>query len=567
MPSRQLNVRAGNRTLQIDCPQGGSVAIERCEGGEPLQLAQAAHGEPRYTLRSTLRTVSTSHGRVWLDENAQAFYEDLGSTNGSFLRLPARQPIALAAGSELLLGRELGLSLDPSPGALSLDIHAENSQQLVAQIRTILANYVADVRVEEQRCQVPESEDVYTVPILPHTQRLVIEWKGGTFNIEAGKWVRDVVSIYNSQLQRIHMENWRFCAASPARVDALALAQRVAYSDCGVLIVGSNGTGKDVLAQDIHHHSPRSAAPFVAINCSAVPDGLFESELFGHIKGSFTNAFENRLGLIECAAGGTLFLDEIGDLPVAQQAKLLRVLEEKRIRPLGGRKDRAIDVRIIAATNKNLAAMVTSGTFREDLFHRLSTVQIVIPPLLPADVSLLARSLITELAGSEYTQLTRPELEEVVRLAASETWTGGARELRSALLRYLMLKSARLSVLANWQEAQRAGAKLYANSATKPTPLALSHRGVPDPLTAIGLLERRFFLATLRDILRRNPRSGVSHIAAALHRTRQAVYGRLQSLELKLGGPTDIQQLDERLAELDEQILPLREWLDQQLFG
>ena len=198
------------------------------------------------------------------------------------------------------------------------------------------------------------------------------------------------------------MEDWRaeLITRSSAMEDLLAQARRVAASDASVCIFGASGTGKELLARAIHRASPRAQAPFVAVNCGAIPEGLLESELFGHKKGSFTGAVADRRGLFQAAQGGTLFLDEIGDMPLPLQVKLLRALEERKIRPVGSHESHDIDVRVIAATHRKLEERIASGEFREDLYYRLNVVKLYIPTLAERreDIPLLANHFLSRLA-------------------------------------------------------------------------------------------------------------------------------------------------------------------------
>ncbi|MFQ5679091.1 MAG: sigma-54 interaction domain-containing protein [Gemmatimonadota bacterium] len=209
-----------------------------------------------------------------------------------------------------------------------------------------------------------------------------------------------------------------------------------------VLITGETGTGKELVARAIHYNGPRSGEPFVAVNCSAIPGSLLESELFGHEKGAFTDARAAKPGLFEVADGGTLFLDEVATLLLELQAKLLRFLETREVRRLGGVREKRVDVRILAATNEELGTLVARGAFREDLFYRLAVVPIRLPPLRArgADVRLLARRFLAELAESY--ELDVPELTRRA-LAALERhpWPGNVRELRNAIERSLLLSA------------------------------------------------------------------------------------------------------------------------------
>ncbi|MFZ5623501.1 MAG: sigma-54 interaction domain-containing protein, partial [Gemmatimonadota bacterium] len=229
--------------------------------------------------------------------------------------------------------------------------------------------------------------------------------------------------------------------SSPNMQQVIALARRVAaHGDVTVLIGGETGTGKELLARAIHYHGPRARQPFVEINCTAIPENLIESELFGHEKGSFTGAIAAKPGLFELAHGGTIFLDEIGHLPLAVQPKLLRALEAREIRRVGGSQPRKIDVRVITATHVNLAQAVRDGTFREDLFYRLNVVSLMLPPLRERgdDVLLLAERFVTDLAARY--GLPCPTLSaEHRRTLMAHHWPGNVRELRNTVERALIL--------------------------------------------------------------------------------------------------------------------------------
>src|SRR3989440_5939097 len=222
--------------------------------------------------------------------------------------------------------------------------------------------------------------------------------------------------------------------------DLARAARLLPHRNAGALIVGETGTGKELLARAIHEGGPRHGAPFVAVNCSALPEHLIESELFGHERGSFTDAQAAKPGLFEVADTGTLFLDEIGDLPLSLQAKLLRALEDTQIRRVGGTKSRTVDVRILAATNEQLACRVREGTFREDLFFRLSTVVLRLPPLRERgdDVIVLATALLERLAREH--DLPVPTLTpDLCQRLRAHPWPGNVRELKNAIERALLL--------------------------------------------------------------------------------------------------------------------------------
>jgi two-component system response regulator GlrR len=216
--------------------------------------------------------------------------------------------------------------------------------------------------------------------------------------------------------------------------DLLAQARRVAVSDASVCLYGASGTGKELLARAIHRASPRSGAPFVAVNCGAIPEGLLESELFGHKKGSFTGAVSDRRGLFQAAQGGTLFLDEIGDMPLALQVKLLRALEERKIRPVGSHETFDVDVRVIAATHRKLEERIASGEFREDLYYRLNVVKLYIPTLAERreDIPLLANEFLARL-GARYRRGPLAFSPEAMQLLVSAPWPGNVRQLLNAV--------------------------------------------------------------------------------------------------------------------------------------
>jgi len=229
-------------------------------------------------------------------------------------------------------------------------------------------------------------------------------------------------------------------ATSEAMIELLELMERAAGFKSTVLVTGESGTGKEVLARAIHSQSPRRNEPFVAVNCGAIPENLLESELFGHAKGAFTGADRARRGLFVEADGGTLFLDEIGEIPTALQVKLLRVLQEEEVRPIGESKPRTVDVRIIAATARKLEAEIAAGRFREDLYYRLNVVQLEVPPLRerPRDVPLLADHFIAHFRATLGKAVRAINDEALERLVAYR-WPGNVRELENVIERAVIL--------------------------------------------------------------------------------------------------------------------------------
>jgi len=226
----------------------------------------------------------------------------------------------------------------------------------------------------------------------------------------------------------------------------LEMIERVAPTDARVLITGKNGTGKELVARWLHEKSQRACASFVEVNCAAIPSELIESELFGHEKGAFTSAYKDRKGKFEVANGGTLFLDEIGDMSLSAQAKVLRALQENKITRVGGDKEIKVDVRIVAATNKDLKKEIEAGNFREDLYHRLSVILINVPALNDRldDIPLLAEHF-CKLICEEYGMPKKVVNEGAIKELQNITWTGNIREFRNVLERLIILCDKEIS--------------------------------------------------------------------------------------------------------------------------
>ena len=231
-------------------------------------------------------------------------------------------------------------------------------------------------------------------------------------------------------------EEWRegIITRSPAMESLLAQARRVAATDASVCIYGASGTGKELLARVIHRSSRRGAAPFIAVNCGAIPEGLLESELFGHRKGALTGATQDRRGLFQAAEGGTLFLDEVGDMPLALQVKLLRAIEERAIRPVGANSTIPVDVRILSATHRKIEERIASGEFREDLYYRLNVVRLVIPLLSERreDIPLLAGHFVSRL-GERYGRERIALSPEAMEVLVAAPWPGNVRQLLNVI--------------------------------------------------------------------------------------------------------------------------------------
>ncbi|MBA5245816.1 sigma-54-dependent Fis family transcriptional regulator [Marnyiella aurantia] len=244
----------------------------------------------------------------------------------------------------------------------------------------------------------------------------------------------------NSTLKKKVSKKYQMIGESPALKKIHDMIAKVASSDARVLITGPNGAGKELVAHAIHSQSERSRGPMVEVNCAAIPSELIESELFGHVKGSFTGAIKDKQGKFELAHNGTIFLDEIGDMSLIAQAKVLRALQESKVSPVGSDKEIKVDVRVLAATNKNMQKEIEAGRFREDLYHRLSVIEIYVPPLddRKEDIKLLVDYFAKALADE---QGTAPKFFEEGALKSLESfsWTGNIRELRNIVERLIIL--------------------------------------------------------------------------------------------------------------------------------
>jgi PAS domain S-box-containing protein len=300
--------------------------------------------------------------------------------------------------------------------------------------------------------------------------------------------IKDVSAEVESQKREI-------IAESPAMREVLHFVRRVAISEAStILIEGENGVGKDLIAKFIHYQSLRAAEPFIAINCAAIPETLLESELFGYEKGAFTDARAQKRGIFELADKGTLFLDEIGEIPLMLQAKLLRVLEEQSFRRLGGLRDINLDLRVIAATNKNLRDAVREGAFRQDLYFRLNVIHITIPPLRerPEDIAALANFFVQHY-NKKFKRQMAGISPEAMRMLLAHDWPGNVRELRNAIERAMILEDSDHITPAS---LPRSISRLEEGAAGEPPrPAALPT--IPDAGLSLEENERRLIIAAL----------------------------------------------------------------------
>ena len=299
--------------------------------------------------------------------------------------------------------------------------------------------------------------------------------------LEASKLRREVVTLRRERAQQFNFD--QIIGQSTAMTEMLRLARKVAASEASsVLLQGASGTGKDLIAKAIHYGSTRADHPFIAINCAAIPGTLLESELFGHEKGAFTDAKVRKEGLFEQAQGGTLFLDEIGELELGLQAKLLRVLEEGKFRRVGGLRDLPLDVRVIAASNRDLKAESEAGRFRLDLYYRLSVIQIDLPPLSERgdDVLLLANYYIAHF-NERLRKRVRGLQPEVIEIFRRYSWPGNVRELRNVIERVMILEDSDWITL-SWLPrdlAKDERARVKDEFVAAPPPAVLPARPIP----------------------------------------------------------------------------------------
>jgi len=262
------------------------------------------------------------------------------------------------------------------------------------------------------------------------------------FNAKSIEDAQNQVRELQNQLQTEQYHT--IITKSPAILEILEIIDRAAKADSSVLLLGESGVGKELFAEQVHLRSSRKDAPFVRLNCAALPEGLLESELFGHVKGAFTNAINNRKGRFELADGGTIFLDEIGDLPLSLQVKILRVIQERKFEKVGSDITVTVNVRIVAATNKDLEEQVQNGAFRQDLFYRLNVLPVYIPPLRqrPEDILELARFFL-----KNYMQETKKQFdgfsEDALQAMLSYSWPGNVRELQNCVERACVIGKAK----------------------------------------------------------------------------------------------------------------------------
>ncbi|MEC7585066.1 MAG: sigma-54 dependent transcriptional regulator [Planctomycetota bacterium] len=358
----------------------------------------------------------------------------------------------MAESCAFLLERQGYVAVCANSGEAALDCLANGSFALV--VSDVKMPRMSGLELLSEIKSLDPDIEVLLITGYPEIQAAVAAIKQGAFDYLTKPYVeRDLMDRVGKAVAHRHMkerneglkerlrsgpDGRRLIYKSRQLADLVEMLARAARTEASVLIEGESGTGKELLAHHLHDRSPRAEKPFVPVDCAAIPSELFESELFGHKKGAFSGAIANKMGLFQVADGGTLFLDELAELPLPFQSKLLRAVQERKVRPVGGNAEVDVDVRIVAATNRNLVEAVQQGQFRQDLFYRLNVVRLLVPPLRdrPEDIEELANSFLSGLGASAGVEGFAGDVVAVLR---SYAWPGNVRELRNAIERGVTL--------------------------------------------------------------------------------------------------------------------------------
>ena len=404
-----------------------------------------------------------------------------------------------------------------------LVIRLGDSAELLQEVQTLIAQLGHTVpvlcRVDRRRMEVAvDAMRLGALHVLSSDEWSAAAWQGAVKGLNAPE-----------------LKTKSYVFVDPISQHLLALAQRVAQTDVTALLVGPTGAGKEVLARVLHESSPRAKAPFVALNCAAMPEHLIEDMLFGHEKGAFTGALKEHKGLFEQAHGGTIFLDEIGEMPMNLQAKLLRVLQEKKLNRLGGEATIDLDIRVIAATNKDLKLAIEQREFREDLYFRISTFRLRIQPLKdrPGDiVPLVAQSLARHVKGG----LPFSVLAEAQTLLTNYPWPGNVRELENVVQRAVVLSGGRTISPAHlmFDDAQMDEQAMPSMMATLPAvaQVALAPAPAPTPVHAPAYFAPAYAAAPIET--RQEPAAPINLDSAVKASELQVIMAAIQSTDSRL---------------------------------
>ena len=417
---------------------------------------------------------------------------------------------------EKLVDLDAGELKDISPDALEARMKERFEEPTLPDLegRFLLDNQ-GDVVREKNADQAPRKRLFYrsAAPVRDSEETLIgslIVYRDLSGEMEIERMKAKVLRL-RTELEKTYSFSG-LVGGSPPMKQVYALIKQAAESDIAVLILGESGTGKELVARSFHYSSRRKERPFVAVNCAAVPEGLIESELFGHERGAFTGATDQRIGAFESASGGTIFLDEVGDTSAALQGRLLRVLQEKEIQRLGSTVPRPIDVRVIAATNQKLEDALRTGTFREDLYHRLSAFPVAIPPLRERreDIPLLASHFLKQFAARQDKSISGLSTT-AMRALLQYDWPGNVRELENAIERAVLLETNEVLQAGNLPP------QLWAPGASK------SERAAPTPTLTLAELERQAIARALEAT-----GGNVAEAALALGINKATLYRKLK---------------------------------------
>lgn len=535
MPTLSFLLKNSTTTLTYDFPDDCVIRVGRSSAAPGMNISAS---DGHYEVRADLVSLSEDHCTLTVVRGAVSL-EDQGSRNGTFVRLAPHSPYPLDH-QPVLLCKDLTLRLERSTDAVIPDFREPSPERLLSALRSGLDRHALRVELgPPQDLSFPLCGDARYLNVhASHPDRTVA--------MDDLTWVQRVVNAYNAAFDARRQElPWRFLAASRARVQVLDQARRAAPASLPVLLIGPTGSGKEILAHDLHQHSTQRQGPFVSVNCGTLDADRLEAQLFGFVRGAYTGAHADTQGLVEAAADGTLFLDEIGEMAPAVQVRLLRFLESTsgEYRRMGEVKTRHARVRILAATHRALHGRDARG-FREDLYYRLSGVRIDIPPLAPEDIQAIAAHLLRE-ATAHLSQPPSPrEIALIAHAASTRRWPGGARELRQCIHRCAQLRDPELSWARSWEIA-------LGQPTTDAPPVTVTGALNAQPAAVGRLLADLLFLHTAYEA------THVAALARGLHMSYQAADARLTafgtSLDDKPGLSAHIRQRTEELRALTDQ--------------